>query len=101
MRPPQADLRLSLPPEAFEVIAQRAAEIVLESMGSKESCEGWPEWLDVKTAARYLSCEVGAVRKLYERRKVPHYQEGPGCKVYLRRCELDSYLVANRKGRST
>jgi len=38
---------------------------------------GWP--LDV--AARYLGQSVAATRKLYERRKVPHYQDGPG-----RRC---------------
>jgi excisionase family DNA binding protein len=55
----------------------------------------------VKSAARYLGCEAGAVRKLYERRKVPHYQDGPGCKVYLRRRELDQYLEANRRGRAT
>ncbi len=57
---------------------------------------GWPEWMDVKTAARYLGCEVGAVRKLVERKKVPSHSEGRGCKVWLSRSELDTYMEANR-----
>jgi excisionase family DNA binding protein len=50
--------------------------------------------LDV--AAAYLGQSVAATRKLHERRKVPHYQDGPGAKVWLRRSELDAYMEANR-----
>ena len=85
-------LILTLDAGQVEVITERAAALVLERLHGSTPDSGWPEWLDVKTAARYLGCEVGAVRKLYERRKVPHYQEGNGCKVWLRRSEIDAYM---------
>jgi hypothetical protein len=50
--------------------------------------------LDV--AARYLGQSVAATRKLYERRKVPSYSEGRGCKVFLRRSEVDAYMEERR-----
>jgi excisionase family DNA binding protein len=56
---------------------------VLAGLDQRRTAGGWPEWLDTATAAKYLGCKVGAVRKLYERRKVPHYQDGPGAKVWL------------------
>jgi excisionase family DNA binding protein len=84
-----------------EAVRQLVAAEVERQLAEREELRaedgnGWPEWLDVKTAARYLGCEVGVVRKLYERRKVPHYQDGPGSKVWLRRSELDAYMRANR-----
>lgn len=57
---------------------------------------GWPEWMPLDVAAAYLGQSVAATRKLYERRKVPHYQDGPGAKVWLRRSELDAHMEANR-----
>ena len=57
---------------------------------------GWPEWMPLDVAAAYLGQSVPATRKLYERRKVPHYQDGPGAKVWLRRSELDAYMESAR-----
>jgi excisionase family DNA binding protein len=48
-------------------------------------------------AAAYLGQSVAATRKLYERRKVPHYQVGPGAKVWLRRSELDAFMQERRR----
>jgi hypothetical protein len=39
---------------------------------------------------------AAARRKLIERRKIPSYSDGRGCKVWLRRSELDAYMEANR-----
>lgn len=78
-----------------EVLAPRVAALREESDGLEDS-NGWPEWMPLDVAAAYLGQTVAATRKLYERRKVPHYQDGPGAKVWLRRSELDAYMEANR-----
>jgi excisionase family DNA binding protein len=78
------------------LVAEEISRTVADLRAEFEaSGNGWPEWMDVKTAARYLGVEVGVVRKLYERGKLPHYQDGPGAKVWLRRSELDAYMEAN------
>ena len=87
---------MSLDEAIRALVAEEVARQLAERGEPEASGIGWPEWLDVKTAARYLGCEVGAVRKLYERRKVPSYSEGRGCKVYLRRRDLDEFMEANR-----
>lgn len=74
-----------------DVLDTLKAELIGERRTELADSASWPDWLDVKTAARYLGCDVGAVRKVYERRRVAHYPGGPGCKVYLRRSELDAY----------
>lgn len=60
------------------------------------SASGWPEWMPIDVAAAYLGQTIPATRKLYERHKVPVYQDGPGAKVWLRRSDLDTYMESNR-----
>jgi len=38
------------------------------------------------------------VRKLIARRAIPHYQDGHGCRIFLRRRELDEWKSASRLG---
>jgi excisionase family DNA binding protein len=89
---------LSLPPAAVEVFAERAAAIVLAQLGEHDaSSSEWPEWMSVETAARYLDASKERVRKLKERREIPYYQEGPGCRVFFRRSELDAWMDGFRQ----
>ena len=44
--------------------------------------------MNVETAARYLDVPEERVRKLKDRRVIPYYQDGPGCRVFFRRAEL-------------
>jgi excisionase family DNA binding protein len=57
----------------------------------------WPEWMSVDTAARYLDASEERVRKLKDRKEIPHYQEGPGCRVFFRRSELDHWMNGFRR----
>lgn len=82
---------LMLPEKLVELIAARAAAIVLERGGT--GCV-WPEWMSVETAARYLDVSEERVRKLKDRGVLPCYQEGPGCRVFFRRSELDEAMQA-------
>src|SRR5262245_52471920 len=97
----------------LDEIASRAAEIVMARLDNAAT-RAWPEWLDVKMAARYLghrcskclrSGESGCVegpseqcnrcggtgfsperlRKLVARHEVPFMREAPGCRVSFRR----------------
>ncbi len=92
------ELSLAVPPEVFDVLVERTVETVLSTLDADQGARGWPEWMPVEVAAAYLGQTVAATRKLYERRKVPHYQDGHGAKVWLRRSELDAYMEACRRG---
>jgi hypothetical protein len=84
--------------EQFEQLVEAVAERLRESaVEGREDGNGWPEWMPLDVAATYLGQTVAATRKLYERRKVPHYQDGPGAKVWLRRSELDAYMEEGRR----
>lgn len=53
-------------------------------------------WLDAKRAAEYVGMSVNALHKLTAERAIPFEQEGPGCKCWFKRSELDEW----RCGRS-
>jgi excisionase family DNA binding protein len=90
-------LTVSFPPESVAALAERAAEIVYERLVEREARgTDWPEWMSVETAARYLDASEERVRKLKDRREIPHYQEGPGCRVFFRRSELDDWMSGLR-----
>lgn len=91
-------LTLSFPSEALAALAERAAELALARLAQHEGrCSDWPEWMSVETAARYLDASEERVRKLKDRREIPYYQEGPGCRVFFRRSELDDWMCGARR----
>ena len=49
------------------------------------------EWLDSEAAAAYLSLPRSTLHKLTAERAIPFAQEGPGCKLYFKRSELDGW----------
>jgi excisionase family DNA binding protein len=52
--------------------------------------------MSVETAARYLDVSPERVRKLQARGVLPYYQEGPGCRVFFNRRELDDAMIVHR-----
>lgn len=48
-------------------------------------------WLDAKRAAAYIGLSVNALHKLTAERAIPFEQEGPGCKCWFKRSELDEW----------
>jgi excisionase family DNA binding protein len=54
-------------------------------------------WLDTKQAGEYLGVHRDTIRKLAAERVIPTHQDGPGCKLYFRREELDEWRGASRQ----
>ena len=78
----------------LEAIAELVEARVLERL--TDAAPAAPEWLSVESAARYLDISPERVRKLIARRAIPYYQDAPGCRVFLRRRELDDCMSALR-----
>jgi excisionase family DNA binding protein len=48
-------------------------------------------WLDAKRAAEYLGITTSGLYKLTAGRMIPFEQDGPGCRCWFRRTELDAW----------
>ena len=57
------------------------------------------EWLDSRHAADYLGVHRDTLRKLAAERTIPSEQDGPGCKLYFRRSELDAWRAGGGRPR--
>lgn len=79
----------SLLDEFISQLAERvAARIAVQAPGS---ADGAGEWLDSRHAAEYLGVHRDTLRKLAAERSIPSEQDGPGCKLYFRRSDLDAW----------
>jgi hypothetical protein len=54
-------------------------------------------WIDSIGAASYLGISKNALHKLTAARAIPFGQDGPGCKCWFQRSDLDAY----RRGQDT
>jgi len=84
-----AEFSLAFPAELLDALADRLAPRVaalLEESGESD------EWLDSHRAAEYLGLTKNALHKLTSARDgIPFEQDGPGCKLYFQRSELDRW----------
>jgi hypothetical protein len=67
-----------------ERLAPRVAEILKEGRDSDV-------WLNSNQAAEHLGMTRNALHKLTSARQIPFSQDGPGCKLYFRRVDLDRW----------
>lgn len=74
-------------------IAERIADAVAARL-AKSTPEAIPEWLDSRAAAEYLGLHRDTLRKLAAERAIPAEQDGPGCKLFFRRSDLDEWRRA-------
>ncbi len=49
------------------------------------------EWMDARGAAEYLGIHRDTLRKLAAQRAIPAHQDGPRCRLYFCRDELDEW----------
>ncbi len=77
----------ALDDQALGVLAERLAPY-LEQQSSEATRD---RWLSAKDAAAHLGISVQALHKLTAAREVPFEQDGPGCKLWFRRAELDRW----------
>jgi len=48
-------------------------------------------WLDFEGALQYLGMKKGTLYKLTSARTIPFHQDGPGCKLWFLRSDLDQW----------
>lgn len=71
-------------------VAERVAAAIVARLGT-EASEPVPEWLDSRRAAEYLGVHRDTLRKLAAEWSIPAEQDGPGCKLFFRRTDLDTW----------
>jgi excisionase family DNA binding protein len=74
-------------------IAERVASAVVAQLTANQDAEVG-EWLDSCQAAEYLGLHRDTLRKLAAERAIPTHQDGPGCKLFFRRSDLDEWRRA-------
>lgn len=70
-------------------IAERLAAAIAEKL--VVNAEHEQELFDSRHAADYLGVHRDTLRKLAAERAIPSEQDGPGCKPYFRRSDLDTW----------
>jgi excisionase family DNA binding protein len=79
-------LSLTLPPDALEAIAQRAAEILAQQIGNQPTSP----YLNVDEAAAYLRCSRQAIYDRVSQRALEPARDGR--RLLFHRDQLDAYL---------
>jgi excisionase family DNA binding protein len=82
-----------------EVVLARLADLIAERLAERAQQAAQhtaEEWMDTRGAADYLGVHRDTVRKLAAERAIPTHQDGPGCKLYFRRDELDEWRRSSR-----
>jgi excisionase family DNA binding protein len=85
-----SELGLTLPAEAVETIAARAAELVLEQLEAERSPAS--EFLSVYEAAALLRSSRQRVYDLCSSGRLRRYKDG--ARVLVERAELERYLAS-------
>lgn len=76
-------------------LADRVVDRLMERTEARRSNDA-TTWLDARSAAEYLGLHRDTLRKLAARRAIPTHQDGPGCKLYFRRDELNEWRRSAR-----
>jgi excisionase family DNA binding protein len=75
--------------QLLDHIADRLAAVITERLALSDDRPD--EWLDSRHAAKYLGVHRDTLRKLAAERAILSEQDGPGCKLYFRRSDLDAW----------
>ncbi len=75
--------------ELVDLLAERVAERVQAHLAVRSPEES--PWLTTREAAEHLGMHPDTLRRLAAERTIPSEQDGPGCALYFRRCELDAW----------
>jgi excisionase family DNA binding protein len=85
----------------IDQVLGRLADLVVDRLMERTAADGGDQisdWLDARSAAAYLGIHRDTLRKLAAQHAIPSHQDGPRCKLYFRRDELDEW---RRSPRST
>lgn len=76
--------------QLIDQLAVRVAGLVADRLAQGDGHHD-EEWYDSRHAAEYLGVHRDTLRKLVAARSIPAEQDGPGCKLYFRRSDLDAW----------
>jgi excisionase family DNA binding protein len=74
-----------------DLLADRIAGVVAARLSAGAPKQPTNEWLDSREAAAYLGVHRDTLRRLAAARAIPSEQDGPGCKLYFLRDDLDAW----------
>jgi hypothetical protein len=77
--------------ETDESIARRIAEAVCPYLPRTDHPGRTSGWLDFDGAIEHLGMKIGTLYKLTAARQIPFHQDGPGCRLWFLRSELDEW----------
>ena len=77
----------ALDDDALDVLAAKVAPRLL----SLERAPHDDGWIDARQAAAYLGTTLSSLWKLTAARQIPFSQDGPGCKCWFKRSQLDAW----------
>lgn len=77
--------------ESNEMIARRMAEALGPYLPQITRAGEASGWLDFDGAVAYLGMKRGTLYKHTSARTVPFHQDGPSCKLWFLRSELDAW----------
>jgi excisionase family DNA binding protein len=87
----------------LDQLLSRLADLIVERVMNRTSADAsdrGSDWMDARGAAEYLGVHRDTVRKLAAQRAIPAHQDGPRCKLYFRRDELDDWRRSARPMRT-
>ena len=79
--------------ESDEGVARRMAEALGPYLPQLERADEVSGWLDFDGAVAYLAMKRGTLYKHTSARTIPFHQDGPGCKLWFLRAELDNWRL--------
>jgi len=81
--------------DALAELAERLAPLLAERLRT-EPVDDDRRWLSTREAAAYLGIPTSSPHKLTAAREIPFQQDGPGCRCWFRRDELDRWRRGDR-----
>lgn len=87
------------PRDLIDEVLSRLADLVVDRLIQRHAAsaaEDTGEWFDARGAADYLGMHRDTLRKLAAQRAIPAHQDGPRCKLYFHRDELDEWRRSAR-----
>jgi hypothetical protein len=78
----------ALDDDALDVLAAKLAPRLVGHLPETAPADGW---IDSQQAAIYLGITMSSLWKRMAERSIPFSQDGPGCKTWFRRSQLDAW----------
>jgi excisionase family DNA binding protein len=99
----QAPTGAAMNEPVIDLLLDRLADLIAERLAvrlSENEEHAADEWIDARGAADYLGVHRDTIRKLAAERAIPVHQDGPRCKLFFCRAELDDWRRTSRVARS-